>query len=439
MSKEEAKSCVEENIELIQEDDERLKGDAIGDTLYSESFILKTLMNLTEKLPVYSRESNTSDNLEDEAVELEESLETDLCLLWDMTADRDVALCLIQHDILDIMKCVIEESIAPRLTEIGIGILANLSCQNEISAQIILDQELTTAIVNLMTISDDSQTITQIVRLLNTLLAHSQIESCTSLPSLEALVKSVAFILQNSLNEELLIGSSKLLDAIASQIGPIFEIPFESLLRGIVEAQKQLKNFFSCDESNYPETVQDSFDALVSALYNFSRNEEMRVEIVNFGEHVTSFLEFYFTLLLKNIRDAEEVVADSTASALKAITIFYVTIASASPLSNILELSGRIGSQLRPCLDGESEASKYASDYRDLTGDCFRKQLDVFGIEHSLSLLESLDAEALTFVLQAAHQTVPNRLKEFADTARSRGSFNKVMETYDSLAKNNAR
>lgn len=48
MSKEEAKSCVEENIELIQEDDERLKGDAIGDTLYSESFILKTLMNLTE-------------------------------------------------------------------------------------------------------------------------------------------------------------------------------------------------------------------------------------------------------------------------------------------------------------------------------------------------------------------------------------------------------
>lgn len=160
---------------------------------------------------------------------------------------------------------------------------------------------------------------------------------------------------------------------------------------------------------------------------------------MNFGEHVTSFLEFYFTLLLKNIRDAEEVVADSTASALKAITIFYVTIASASPCSNILELSGRIGSQLRPCLNGESEASKYASDYRDLTGDCFRKQLDVFGIEHSLSLLESLDAEALTFVLQAAHQTVPNRLKEFADTARSRRSFNKVMETYDSLAKNNAR
>ncbi|KZS18425.1 Uncharacterized protein APZ42_014930 [Daphnia magna] len=42
-------SSVEENGEAITEDDERLKGDAIGDTLYSESWILKTLMKLTER------------------------------------------------------------------------------------------------------------------------------------------------------------------------------------------------------------------------------------------------------------------------------------------------------------------------------------------------------------------------------------------------------
>ena len=59
---------------------------------------------------------------------------------------------------------------------------------------------MTTALVNLMTISDDSQTIIQIVRLLHTLLAYSQIESCMSLLSLEALMKSISFILQNSLN-----------------------------------------------------------------------------------------------------------------------------------------------------------------------------------------------------------------------------------------------
>lgn len=53
MSKEDdvVKSIIngEENSEQnIEEDDERLKGDAIGDTLYSESWILKTLMKLTQ-------------------------------------------------------------------------------------------------------------------------------------------------------------------------------------------------------------------------------------------------------------------------------------------------------------------------------------------------------------------------------------------------------
>ena len=38
----------EDNCEpSVEEDDERLKGDAIGDTLYSESWVLKTLMKLT--------------------------------------------------------------------------------------------------------------------------------------------------------------------------------------------------------------------------------------------------------------------------------------------------------------------------------------------------------------------------------------------------------
>lgn len=32
----------------IEENDERLKGDAIGDTLYSESWVLKTLVCLTQ-------------------------------------------------------------------------------------------------------------------------------------------------------------------------------------------------------------------------------------------------------------------------------------------------------------------------------------------------------------------------------------------------------
>lgn len=52
-------------------------------------------------------------------------------MLWDMTADKDVANCLLEHDILAITKCVIEESVAPRLT-VNINLRASMLqvCKN---------------------------------------------------------------------------------------------------------------------------------------------------------------------------------------------------------------------------------------------------------------------------------------------------------------------
>lgn len=49
-------------------------------------------------------------------VELDETLESDLCLLWDMSAEPEVATCLYHHDVIDLIKCVISYSCAPRLT-----------------------------------------------------------------------------------------------------------------------------------------------------------------------------------------------------------------------------------------------------------------------------------------------------------------------------------
>lgn len=131
-----------------EDQDERLKGDAIGETLYSESWVLKTLIKLTQvrqfqtfklefkvckglflqELPYYSKvpDLSSKDDDGDEAaasatecdgtVELKEELETDLCLLWDMTADKDVAFCVFNNQIIPLSKAVLEESRAPRLT-----------------------------------------------------------------------------------------------------------------------------------------------------------------------------------------------------------------------------------------------------------------------------------------------------------------------------------
>ncbi|KAI9561593.1 hypothetical protein GHT06_012552 [Daphnia sinensis] len=434
-----AESSVEENGDVIAEDDERLKGDAIGDTLYSESWVLKTLMKLTEELHLYSKKHYNFETQENNAVELDESLETDLCLLWDMSADKEVAHCLFQHDILSLTKCVIEESVAPRLTEIGIGILANLSCQKMIGHEMLLDSELLTSVVNLMS-SEDSQTIIQTVRLLDNLIHYPDNESCSRLLSDEALWMSVTFILENSLNEELLIGSVKLLENLTSHMKHVEEFPYKNILSGIIEAQKQLQSGNSDVAFDYSQEVRDSFVALVSALYHFIRHQPMQIEIMNARDNVVAFLTFHFSFLLKNVCDStEEELAILTASAVQAVTIFFITISSAPLDCKVLELVGHVGSKLEPYVDGENELSKCASDYSDIVGDCFRKQLDLFAIDYFLGLLESLNTKALTFILQAAHQTVPDRLQQFVDAARSRGSFNKVIETYEPCARNAVR
>ncbi len=156
------------------------------------------------------------------------------------------------------------------------------------------------------------------------------------------------------------------------------------------------------------------------------------------GDPVSQFVEFHLSYLLRSIRESSNFdSAKASASAVEAVTIFYVIIDSPRS-SQILELTGHIGIELRPC--GEKDrAGEYASDYKEIVGDCFRKQLDVLGIDRCLALLEPLNASALSFVILAAQQTVPNRLQELVDTARTRGLSNKLIETYESCAGNSAR
>lgn len=55
--------------EIDSETMQKMKGDAIGETLYSERFVLKTLMELKKQ----------------NGAKIDESFEKDLCLLWDVS------------------------------------------------------------------------------------------------------------------------------------------------------------------------------------------------------------------------------------------------------------------------------------------------------------------------------------------------------------------
>lgn len=148
-----------------------------------------------------------------------------MCLLWDITADRDVALYVTDHDIILLAKNVVEISRAPRLTvhiriqmyicwlisldkslnfpqEIMVGILANISCQSEIRQQVIQDSELISLIFSLLS-GSDSQVMIQSVRLLDTLLRS--LEDSKSVKGLisDTVWENISFIMQSSLNGEI--------------------------------------------------------------------------------------------------------------------------------------------------------------------------------------------------------------------------------------------
>ncbi|CAG9856415.1 unnamed protein product [Phyllotreta striolata] len=71
--------CSRSNVDagdLDEETIQKLRGDTIGDTLYSQSFVLKTLLQFSDG-------------------KWSEQFEEDLCFMWDMTLEKDVCKFLL--------------------------------------------------------------------------------------------------------------------------------------------------------------------------------------------------------------------------------------------------------------------------------------------------------------------------------------------------------
>lgn len=107
----------------LLDDAARIRGDAIGDTLYSSRFVLQTLLNLREYLIADGR---TEPERQPPALSDNAACERDLCTLWDMSINRDVVMLLLEQDVLELFTVMINGSFDQRLCEILIGIIGNM-------------------------------------------------------------------------------------------------------------------------------------------------------------------------------------------------------------------------------------------------------------------------------------------------------------------------
>lgn len=341
-----------------------LRGDAIGNTAYTQRWVLNTLLVITQALPYYlaaeaepvpdvafSQENEDSKNMDTEdpseeakgadgleegrpaVLELAEDVESAACQLWDMTVEPDVVIHLLDLGAVDILQLatdIITLSRAPRLTEVVVGVVANMSCQPAGCKRIINHQALLNACLALPQTTDDVPTLIEAFRFLRLLLWHlnhripmSSRSGCPltmALKGHEALKVALVFILKNSLSETLLSSLFQFLEILLylwlpEDQGYMAAHYAESgLVEGIVEV---MRHFLKQAEKNGCQELPKEVHKGILILYSF---------VGTHASHLISSFDQYESLLepivvsyvehIAKVENTEELLEDENAERL---------------------------------------------------------------------------------------------------------------------------
>ncbi|XP_035672998.1 protein SAAL1-like [Branchiostoma floridae] len=171
-----------------------LHADNIGDTAYSKHWFFTTLMNLIQEVEKLDQTGVKKEGEAEAAgIDIDEELENELCKLWDMSINKDVARFLQEFHAVNILMGVIDKSRAPRVTEICVGILGNMACCDEICKDISNNEKLV---------------------LIHTCVSNKDVRTnwLTPMKRDSTVYTAVLFMLQSSTNADLLHNLSSLLD-----------------------------------------------------------------------------------------------------------------------------------------------------------------------------------------------------------------------------------
>ncbi|KAM6172474.1 protein SAAL1 [Erethizon dorsatum] len=186
-------------------------GDCIGSTVYSKHWLFGVLSGLIQIVTPENTKSNPDD--EEQQMELDEEMENEICKVWDMSMDEDVALFLQEFNAPDIFMGVVAKSKCPRLREICVGILGNMACFQEICVSISSDKNLGQVLLHCL-YDSDPPTLLETSRLLLTCLSQTEVASVwvERIREYPAIYDSVCFIMSSSTNVDLLVKVGEVVD-----------------------------------------------------------------------------------------------------------------------------------------------------------------------------------------------------------------------------------
>ncbi|VVC93197.1 unnamed protein product [Leptidea sinapis] len=301
--------------------EQQVTGDVIGDTAYSERFVLKILLKLANL-----------DTLKDELQE--QTFEEDLCTLWDMTAERDVVLFLLKHDMLNLLSFAWPIIDNPRTVEILIGIIANMCCQKEAVEKLLNMNSLVSSLLEYIK-TDDSLLLIQLLRLLNSsifLATEDSISVWVKLFINSGYSNSLYYILKNSSNKDLLVNALENFNTICTycNVGK-FRTDFfghfvsvealESLLTAFIEVTDTQKD--SCEIEQLERVLLISLQIILN-LVGFDRSKEIYSDNKNEVIKIISQAFKYYENKLVNMKEIDMDlvdIVDSTISITDVMTI----------------------------------------------------------------------------------------------------------------------
>ncbi|XP_046429717.1 protein saal1 isoform X3 [Neodiprion fabricii] len=276
--------------DISESEMETLRGDTIGDTSYSAKWTINVLISLSNVC-----ETGWSDTLESE-----------LCLLWDMTTEKDVTIFLEKCDFLKIVEVSFNVSSEPRLTEILMGILGNMCCQSNLIQTVAERQELVSLLFNLLS-TDDPETLIQLLRLLRVAVWDIQLQERRDVISpwlehfknYEVLGSSLVFILNSSTNDDLLIAAIDLIQAISTTdlsdedlIESLMGV--DELLPALIESFKQL---IPKQDGNHTRSELRVIENWLTILDNLLEDNYLILGEEQYSNHFVGVLDILLRIL----------------------------------------------------------------------------------------------------------------------------------------------
>ncbi|XP_076450782.1 uncharacterized protein LOC143286837 [Babylonia areolata] len=225
---------------------EEANADFIKGTGYSKIWVYSVLLNLMQEVERHvSLEAEPEEN-ESGIVEVSESQQNELCILWDITMNEDVARFLMdpEYNTVKILTFAIYKSRAPRINELCIGMLGNICTDRQCCVTVSENEDLvklTCAILS--NIEFDAPTLKETIRLIVTCLGVPEVRPTWLQAILDTpdVISLLLFVLESSVDVSLLKLTGSFLDEVMMRVDEVCEAwASPQLVANILVALKQI-------------------------------------------------------------------------------------------------------------------------------------------------------------------------------------------------------